>query len=175
MNNRIAGYTALERLEPCAGKLACTVLRGAYNSNVVGLLDFSFVGTQIPIEIDGENYFIDVLFYHLKLRAFVVVELKAKKFKPADLGQLSFYLAAVDEIFRHPQDNPTIGILLCESRSKIIAEYALKKINAPIGVSEYTLSKALPKELKLSLPSIEELEAELNEVIKQDGIEDPEV
>ena len=136
---------------------------------------FSFVGTQIPIEIDGENYFIDVLFYHLKLRAFVVVELKAKKFKPADLGQLSFYLAAVDEIFRHPQDNPTIGILLCESRSKIIAEYALKKINAPIGVSEYTLSKALPKELKLSLPSIEELEAELNEVIKQDGIEDTEV
>jgi len=127
---------------------------------------FAFVGTQVPLEIDGENYFIDVLFYHLKLRAFVVVELKAKRFKPADLGQLSFYLAAVDGIFRHLQDNPTIGILLCESRSKIIAEYALKNINAPIGVSEYTLSKALPKEFKTSLPTIEEIESELNEVIK---------
>jgi len=129
---------------------------------------FSFVGTQVPIEIEGENYFIDVLFYHLKLRSFVVIELKAKKFKPADLGQLSFYLSAVDEIFRHPQDNATIGILLCESRSKIIAEYALKKINAPIGVSEYILSKALPKELKTSLPTIEEIEAELNESIKDE-------
>ena len=98
---------------------------------------FAFVGTQVPIEIDGENYFIDILFYHLKLRAFIVGEIKAKKFKPADLGQLSFYLSAVDEIFKHSQDNPTIGILLCESRSKIVAEYALKKINAPIGISEY--------------------------------------
>jgi hypothetical protein len=129
---------------------------------------FSFVGTQVPIEIDGENYFIDVLFYHLKLRSFVVVELKAKRFKPADLGQLSFYLSAVDEILRHPDDNESIGILLCESRSKIIAEYALRKINAPIGVSEYILSKALPKELKTSLPTIEEIEAELNEVTKHD-------
>ena len=130
---------------------------------------FAFVGTQVPIEIDDENYFIDALFYHLKLRAFVVIELKAKRFKPADLGQLSFYLAAVDNIFRHSQDNPTIGILLCESRSKIIAEYALKNINAPIGVSEYTLSKALPKELKTSLPTIEEIESELNQAIQDEN------
>lgn len=129
---------------------------------------FAFVGTQVPIEIDGENFFIDVLFYHLKLRAFIVAEIKAKKFKPADLGQLSFYLSAVDEVFKHPQDNPTIGILLCESRSKIVAEYALKKINAPIGISEYTLAKALPKELKTSLPTIEEIEAELNDVLNKD-------
>lgn len=99
---------------------------------------------------------------HLKLRCYVVIELKAKKFKPADLGQLSFYLTAVNEQLCHPQDNPTIGILLCESRSKIVAEYALKQISAPIGVSEYTLSKALPRELKSSLPSIEELETGLN-------------
>jgi predicted nuclease of restriction endonuclease-like (RecB) superfamily len=123
---------------------------------------FAFVGTQVPLEIDGEEFFIDILFYHLKLRCYVVCELKAKKFKPADLGQLSFYLSAVDEHLTHESDNPAIGILLCESRSKIIAEYALKKIDAPIGVSEYTLSKALPKKLKTALPSIEEIEAELN-------------
>jgi predicted nuclease of restriction endonuclease-like (RecB) superfamily len=124
---------------------------------------FSFVGTQVPLEVDGDNFFIDVLFYHLKLRAYVVIEIKAKKFKPADLGQLSFYLAAVDSTLRQPHDNPTIGILLCESRSKIIAEYALRNINAPIGVSEYALAKALPVGLKSSLPTIEEIEAELNE------------
>lgn len=129
---------------------------------------FSFVGNQVPLEVDGQSFFIDLLFYHYKLRSFVVIELKAKEFKPADLGQLSFYLSAVDEMLRHQQDNPSIGILLCESRSKIIAEYALKKINAPIGVSEYILSKALPKELKTSLPSIEEIENELNSAVKQD-------
>jgi predicted nuclease of restriction endonuclease-like (RecB) superfamily len=134
---------------------------------------FSFIGTQVPLEIDGEEFFIDVLFYHLKLRCFVVCEIKAKKFKPADLGQLSFYLAAVDHNFRHSQDNPTIGILLCESRSKIIAEYALKNINAPIGVSEYTLAKALPKELKTGLPTIEEIEAELNEATDEKSDKPP--
>ncbi len=123
---------------------------------------FAFVGTQVPLEVDGEEFFIDILFYHLKLRCYVVCELKAKKFKPADLGQLSFYLSAVDEHLTHESDNPAIGILLCESRSKIIVEYALKKIDAPIGVSEYQLSKALPKELKTALPSIAEIEAELN-------------
>ncbi|OGT46349.1 MAG: hypothetical protein A3F17_04215 [Gammaproteobacteria bacterium RIFCSPHIGHO2_12_FULL_41_15] len=123
---------------------------------------FAFVGTQVPLQIDGEEFFIDILFYHLKLRCYVVCELKAKKFKPADLGQLSFYLSAVDEHLTGEADNPAIGILLCESRSKIIAEYALKKIDAPIGVSEYTLSKALPKNLKTALPSIEEIEGELN-------------
>lgn len=124
---------------------------------------FSFIGTQVPIQVDGEEFFVDVLFYHLKLRCFIVCEIKAKKFKPADVGQLSFYLTAVDEKFKHKHDNPTIGILLCESRSKIIAEYALKNINSPIGISEYTLSKNIPKELKTGLPTIEEIEAELNE------------
>lgn len=128
---------------------------------------FSFVGTQVPLTVDGEEFFIDILFYHLKLRCYCVVELKAKKFKPADLGQLSFYLTAVDEQLYHPQDNPTIGILLCESRSKIVAEYALRQISAPIGVSEYLLSKAIPKELKTSLPTVEQIEAELNAPTKK--------
>ncbi len=133
---------------------------------------FSFVGTQVPIEVDGEEFFIDILFYHLKLRCYVVCELKAKKFKPADLGQLSFYLSAVDDTIKHESDNPSIGILLCESRSKIIADYALRKINAPIGVSEYALSKALPKELKTELPTIEEIEAELNVLAAKQGSEE---
>ena len=123
---------------------------------------FAFVGSQVPLVVDGEEYFIDVLFYHLKLRCYVVIELKAKKFKPADVGQLSFYLTAVNEQLCHPHDNPTIGILLCESRSKIIAEYALRPINAPIGISEYNLSRELPKELKSNLPTIEQIEAGLN-------------
>ncbi|OGT59020.1 MAG: hypothetical protein A3F43_06620 [Gammaproteobacteria bacterium RIFCSPHIGHO2_12_FULL_42_10] len=129
---------------------------------------FSFVGTQVPLDVDGEEFFIDILFYHLKLRSYVVCEIKSKKFKPADLGQLSFYLSAVDSNLKHETDNPTIGILLCESRSKIIAEYALRKIDAPIGVSEYALSKALPKELKTALPSIEAIESELNASLGSD-------
>jgi hypothetical protein len=97
------------------------------------------------------------------LRCFVVIELKATKFKPEHTGQLGFYLAAVDDLLRKDGDNQTIGIILCKSKSKIIAEYALRSIKAPIGVSEYTLSKALPKDLKTSLPTVEEIEAELNE------------
>lgn len=124
---------------------------------------FAFVGEQVPVEVDGEEFFVDLLFYHLKLRCFVVCELKAKKFRPADTGQLSFYLAAVDSQFKHEHDQPTIGILLCESRSKIVAEYALKNISAPIGVSEYILEKSLPEALKTELPTIQEIERELNE------------
>jgi len=123
---------------------------------------FAFVGSQVPLTFDDQEFFIDLLFYHLHLRAFVVVEIKATKFKPEHTGQLGFYLAAVDDIFRKEGDNRTIGILLCKSKSKIIAEYALRNVSAPMGVSEYSLSKALPKELKTSLPTIEEIEAELN-------------
>lgn len=130
---------------------------------------FAFVGRQVPIDIDGEEFFIDLLFYHLKLRCYIVCELKAKKFKPADAGQLSFYLTAVDEKLRQEHDNPTIGILLCESRSKIIAEYALKQIKAPIGVSEYILERSLPKDLKTDLPSIDEIESGLSDAITESG------
>lgn len=123
---------------------------------------FSFVGTQVPVTFDDTEYFIDMLFYHLKLRAFIVCELKATKFKPEHTGQLGFYLAVVDDQLRHADDNRTIGLLLCKEKNKVVAEYALQNINAPIGVSEYTLSKALPTDLKTALPSIEEIEAELN-------------
>lgn len=127
---------------------------------------FAFVGSQVPLTFEDQEFFIDLLFYHLNLRCFVVVELKATKFKPEHTGQLSFYLAAADDLLKKEHDNPTIGILLCKSKNKIIAEYALKNIKAPIGISEYQLSKALPKELKTSLPTIEEIEAKLNESIK---------
>lgn len=129
---------------------------------------FAFVGSQVPLTFDDQEFFVDLLFYHLNLRAFVVIELKATKFKPEHTGQLGFYLAAVDDQLRKPGDNQTIGILLCKSKNKVIAEYALRNISAPIGVSEYTLSKSIPTDLKGSLPTVEEIEAELNESAKED-------
>ena len=128
---------------------------------------FAFVGSQVPLTFDDQEFFIDLLFWHLKLRAFVVIELKSTKFKPEHTGQLGFYLAAVDDQFRQPGDNKTIGILLCKSKNRFVAEYALRNVSAPIGVSEYSLSKALPKDLKTSLPAIEEIEAELNEMVNK--------
>ncbi|WP_131778415.1 PDDEXK nuclease domain-containing protein [Legionella bozemanae] len=127
---------------------------------------FAFVGSQVPLTFDDQEFFVDLLFYHLNLRAFVVIELKATKFKPEHTGQLGFYLAAIDDQLRKPGDNQTIGILLCKSKNKVIAEYALRNISAPIGVSEYTLSKSIPTDLKGSLPTVEEIEAELNESAK---------
>lgn len=124
---------------------------------------FAFVGSQVPLSIDDQEFFIDLLFYHLHLRCFVVIELKANNFKPEHTGQLGFYLAAVDDLMKKESDNPTIGILLCKSKSKIVGEYALRSMKAPIGISEYTLSKALPNELKSRLPTIEQIEMELNE------------
>lgn len=128
---------------------------------------FAFVGSQVPLTIDDQEFFIDLLFYHLHLRSFVVIELKANNFKPDHTGQLGFYLAAVDDLMKKESDNPTIGILLCQSKSKIVAEYALRSMKAPIGISEYTLSKALPKELESKLPTVEEIEAELNEIVEE--------
>lgn len=124
---------------------------------------FAFVGSQVPLTFDDQEFFVDLLFYHLHLRAFVVIELKATKFKPEHTGQLGFYLAAVDDLLRKEGDHQTIGILLCKSKNKVVAEYALRNVNAPIGVSEYILSKAIPKELRTSLPTVAEIEAELNE------------
>lgn len=123
---------------------------------------FSFVGSQYHLEVGEADFYIDLLFYHYKLRCFVVVELKARAFDPRDAGQLNFYLSAVDDLLRHPNDNPTIGILLCKSKNNVIAEYALRDIKKPIGVAGYEteLVKRLPKELKSSLPTIEELEVE---------------
>jgi predicted nuclease of restriction endonuclease-like (RecB) superfamily len=124
---------------------------------------FAFVGSQVPLTFDDQEFFIDLLFYHLHLRSFVVVELKTGKFKPEHTGQLGFYLAVVDDLMRKEGDNQTIGILLCKSKNKIVAEYALRGMKAPIGISEYQLSNILPTELKTSLPTIEEIEAKLND------------
>ncbi len=122
---------------------------------------FAFVGRQVHVEVGGDDFFIDLLFYHLKLRCYVVVELKAAKFKPEHLGQLSFYLTAVDMQVKSEQDNPTIGLLLCKSKNKVVAEYALRGRDHPIGVAEYQLIESLPAELQTSLPSIEQIEREL--------------
>ncbi len=122
---------------------------------------FAFVGRQVLLDVAGDEFFIDLLFYHLKLRCYVVVELKGGKFKPEHLGQLSFYLTAVDEQVKHPQDSPTIGLLLCKNKNKVVAEYALRSNTQPIGVAEYQLVESLPAELQTSLPSIEQIEREL--------------
>jgi predicted nuclease of restriction endonuclease-like (RecB) superfamily len=122
---------------------------------------FAFVGRQVLLDVGGEEFFIDLLFYHLKLRCYVVIELKTGPFKPEHLGQLSFYLTAVDEQIRHPQDGPTVGLLLCKSKNKVVAEYALRSHTQPLGVADYQLVESLPPELQTSLPSIEQLEREL--------------
>jgi predicted nuclease of restriction endonuclease-like (RecB) superfamily len=121
---------------------------------------FAFVGRQVLLDVGGDEFFIDLLFYHLKLRCYVVIELKGGKFKPEHLGQLSFYLTAVDAQVKHPQDNPTIGLLLCKSKNKVVAEYALRANTQPLGVAEYQLIESLPAELQTSLPSIEQIERE---------------
>ncbi|CDZ80177.1 hypothetical protein BN1013_00683 [Candidatus Rubidus massiliensis] len=113
--------------------------------------------------MEGDPYYIDLLFYHVKLRAFVVIELKARAFKPEDAGQLNFYLSAVDDMLKHPSDNPAIGILLCKTKKKVKAEYAFRDIKKPMAAIEYEtmLTKALPEELKSSLPTVKEIEEEL--------------
>jgi predicted nuclease of restriction endonuclease-like (RecB) superfamily len=126
---------------------------------------FAFVGSQYPIEVGGEDFRIDMLFYHLKLRCFVVIDLKMGAFQPEYAGKMNFYLSAVDDLLRHPADQPSIGVILCKSRNAVVAEYALRDTAKPIGISEYLATVSLPAELKGSLPTIEELEAEL----KQEG------
>lgn len=123
---------------------------------------FALYGTHYPLQISKKRFEIDLLMYHVKLHAFVVCEIKRGEFHPRDAGQLNFYLSAVDELLKTPQDNPSIGLLLCEKKDRIIAEYALRDVNKPMGISEYELSKALPAAIRGSLPTIAEIEAELN-------------
>ena len=119
---------------------------------------FAFIGEQYHLEISNKDYYIDLLFYNTKLRCYIVIELKNTEFKPEYAGKLNFYLSAIDDILKHPQDNPTIGIMLCKTRDKLTAEYALKDINKPIGVSEYKLSDFVPAEFIDTLPSAEDIE-----------------
>lgn len=123
-------------------------------------LGFAFVGDNYHIEVEGTDYYIDLLFYHYKLKAFIVIELKARPFDPRDVGQLNFYLSAVDDLLRQPGDNNSIGLILCKDKKHVSAEYALRGLSQPMGISKYK-TKGLPSELQENLPSPEELEDKL--------------
>lgn len=130
---------------------------------------FAFVGRQVHLEFASKDYYLDLLFYHLKLRCYVVVELKAVPFEPEFVGKLNMYMSAVDDLLRHPADQPTIGLLLCAGKDRIIAEYALNGCKRPIGVADWTkqLTETLPADLKGSLPTVAEIEAELSAAVEQ--------
>ncbi len=135
-------------------------------SNITKLLlelgnGFAFVGKQYHLEIEDEDYYIDLLFYNLKVRSYVVIELKTTEFKPEYAGKLNFYLSAVDKYIKDEKDNPTFGILLCKDKKKVTAELALKDINKPIGVSEYKILSEIPEFLENTLPSIEDIKKRL--------------
>ena len=134
---------------------------------------FAFVGSEYHLEVGGQDFYIDLLFYHLKLRCYVVIELKAGNFVPEYAGKLNFYLSAVDDLLRQEShDQPSVGILLCKTQNRFIAEYALRDMNKPMGVSTYQLMHALPENLRSSLPSIEELEAELSGIHQEESGEE---
>ena len=144
-------------------------LEDALTQNITNFLlelgsGFAFVGRQYKLIVGGDEFKIDLLFYHIKLKCYVVVELKATSFKPEHAGKLSFYTSAIDGELKSSDDNPTIGILICKSKNNTVVEYALRDINKPLGISEYQLTEILPKEYKSSLPSIKEIEAKLDEL-----------
>jgi predicted nuclease of restriction endonuclease-like (RecB) superfamily len=124
---------------------------------------FAFVGSQYHFEVAGKDYYLDLLFYHLKLRAFVAIDLKAEEFKPEFAGKMAFYLSTIDDRLRNAADGSSIGIILCKSHDDVTVEYSLRDTRKPIGVSEYRLTKALPKDLKTNLPTIEQWEDELRD------------
>jgi predicted nuclease of restriction endonuclease-like (RecB) superfamily len=124
---------------------------------------FAFVGSQVHLDVGDQDFYLDLLFYHLRLRCFVVIDLKMSEFKPEYAGKMNFYLSAVDDLLRHKDDQPSIGIILCKAKNKVIVEYALRDTRKPIGVSGYKLTGSLPKKLQGKLPTIEELEAGLAE------------
>jgi len=123
---------------------------------------FAFVGRQYHLEVGGDDFYIDLLFYHLKLHCYVAIELKTGKFKPEYSGKLNFYLTALDEQVKSSEDAPSIGLILCKDRNNVVAEYSLRDINKPVGISRYELATSLPEELKENLPTLEEVEAELS-------------
>jgi len=177
-----------KRLAPPQADLAGAILKDPYHFDFLGLGDeaherdienalirhitrfllelgagFAFVGRQFRLEVEGDEFFLDLLFYHTRLKCYVVVELKATAFKPEHAGQLNFYLATVDAQIKAPDDKPTIGLLLCKTKKRLVAEYALSGMAKPMGVAEYQLVRALPKPLDTCLPTIAELEKELGE------------
>ncbi|MFM0325203.1 PDDEXK nuclease domain-containing protein [Caballeronia glebae] len=175
-----------ERLPPPQSDLARDALKDPYIFDFLGLAEnaqerdieqaltrhitrfllelgagFAFVGRQYRLDVGGDEFFIDLLFYHLKLRCYVVVELKTTAFKPEYAGQLNFYLSAVDAQLKAPYDQPTIGLLLCKEKNRLVAEYALRGVAKPMGVAEYQLLREVPASLETTLPSIDQIEAEL--------------
>lgn len=122
---------------------------------------FAFVGSQVLLEVGGEDFRLDLLFYHLKLRCYVVIDLKMTPFKPEYAGKMNFYLSAVDDLLRHPDDQPSIGLILCKTKNQIVAEYAVRDVAKPLGIAEFRHLEELPSKLKGTLPTIEEIEAEL--------------
>jgi predicted nuclease of restriction endonuclease-like (RecB) superfamily len=182
-----------ERLAPIQSDLARDVLKDPYVFDFLGLAEdaqerdiehaltrhitrfllelgagFAFVGRQYRLEVGGDEFFIDLLYYHLKLRCYVVVELKTTPFKPDYAGQLNFYLSSVDAQVKAPEDQPTIGLLLCKENNRLVAEYALCGIAKPMGVAEYQLLRQIPAALETTLPSIDEIEAELGDDLSGD-------
>jgi len=123
---------------------------------------FAFMGSQYVLEVDGKEYRLDLLFYHIRLRCFIVIDLKMGEFEPEFSGKMNFYVSAVDDLLRHPNDQPTIGLILCKSKSKTTAEYALRNVNTPIGISTHNL----PKKLQAVLPSVEQLQMELESALE---------
>lgn len=130
---------------------------------------FAFIGRQVPLRVGNEDYYLDLLFYHIKLHCYFLIELKAVKFRPDFAGQINFYLAAIDDKMRQPGDNPTIGLILCKGKDNLIVEYALRYSSSPITVANFEtqLAKALPDNLKGTLPSVEEIEAELGRSLEE--------
>jgi predicted nuclease of restriction endonuclease-like (RecB) superfamily len=127
---------------------------------------FAFVGRQYRLDVGDEDFYIDLLFYHLKLRAFIVIDLKKGKFKPEYAGKLNFYCNVINDLLKHPTDQPTIGLILCQTRDRLLAEYSFSGIDKPIGISTYELTRALPKDLQSALPTVEQIEAELAGAVK---------
>lgn len=187
MGGALTNFQAV--LPPEQSDLAQSLLKSEYNLEFLGLREralerdlekallehmqkfllelgvgFAFVGSQYRLEVGGDEFMVDLLFYHLGLSCFVVIELKTTDFKPEYSGQINFYVNVVDDKLRRPTDNPTIGIVLCRSKNKPVVEYALRGMTQPIGVSTYRTTAALPDEFKTSLPSIEELEQEIETV-----------
>ncbi len=190
------GVTNFTRTLPATqSELAQQVIKDPYNFDFLGLTEdtrerevhqgllrhlreflielgagFAFVGSQVHLEVEEEDFYLDLLFYHLQLRCYVVIELKTTDFKPEYAGKLNFYLSAVDDTLRHPDDQPSIGLIICRGRKGLIAEYALRDMTKPMGVAEHRLSQVLPEQLHGQLPTIEQLEAEL-EGARDIGIE----
>ncbi len=136
---------------------------------------FAFVGSQVPLQVGEDTVYPDLLFYHLELRCYVVVELKVTKFKGEHLGQLGVYVSAVNHIKKKPTDNPTIGLLICKTKNNVMAQYALESTNQPIGISEYQLSKLMPENIQSQLPTIEDIEATLSDNFDAAGENKPDV